>query len=121
MQADIVRGVTALFPRGPRPRHALLSGASWESTATPTNPSALPLAPPVGDPTALCPRAEPSALCSPQIAMDIKSAKRELKKARTVLQMDELKCRKRVLRRLGFATPSDVIEMKGRVACEVSR
>ncbi|XP_071658144.1 exosome RNA helicase MTR4 isoform X2 [Patagioenas fasciata] len=55
-----------------------------------------------------------------QIAMDIKAAKRELKKARTVLQMDELKCRKRVLRRLGFATSSDVIEMKGRVACEIS-
>jgi len=53
--------------------------------------------------------------------MDIKAAKRELKKARTVLQMDELKCRKRVLRRLGFATSSDVIEMKGRVACEISR
>ncbi|NXM29333.1 MTREX helicase, partial [Oxyruncus cristatus] len=52
--------------------------------------------------------------------MDIKVAKRELKKARTVLQMDELKCRKRVLRRLGFATSSDVIEMKGRVACEIS-
>lgn len=58
---------------------------------------------------------------APQIAMDIKVAKRELKKARTVLQMDELKCRKRVLRRLGFATSSDVIEMKGRVACEISR
>ncbi|ETE72808.1 Superkiller viralicidic activity 2-like 2, partial [Ophiophagus hannah] len=55
-----------------------------------------------------------------QIAVDIKAAKRELKKARTVLQMDELKCRKRVLRRLGFATSSDVIEMKGRVACEIS-
>ncbi|XP_019598695.1 exosome RNA helicase MTR4 [Rhinolophus sinicus] len=55
-----------------------------------------------------------------QIAIDIKSAKRELKKARTVLQMDELRCRKRVLRRLGFATSSDVIEMKGRVACEIS-
>ncbi|NXE25029.1 MTREX helicase, partial [Ardeotis kori] len=55
-----------------------------------------------------------------QIAVDIKTAKRELKKARTVLQMDELKCRKRVLRRLGFATSSDVIEMKGRVACEIS-
>ncbi|XP_044302053.1 exosome RNA helicase MTR4 [Varanus komodoensis] len=55
-----------------------------------------------------------------QIAIDIKAAKRELKKARTVLQMDELKCRKRVLRRLGFATSSDVIEMKGRVACEIS-
>lgn len=56
-----------------------------------------------------------------QIAGDIKAAKRELKKARTVLQMDELKCRKRMLRRLGFATSSDVIEMKGRVACEISR
>uniref|UniRef100_A0A6Q2XQN8 Exosome RNA helicase MTR4 n=1 Tax=Esox lucius TaxID=8010 RepID=A0A6Q2XQN8_ESOLU len=55
-----------------------------------------------------------------QIAAEIKGAKRELKKARTVLQMDELKCRKRVLRRLGFATSSDVIEMKGRVACEIS-
>ncbi|KAK6492875.1 exosome RNA helicase MTR4 [Huso huso] len=55
-----------------------------------------------------------------QIAGDIKTAKRELKKARTVLQMDELKCRKRVLRRLGFATSSDVIEMKGRVGCEIS-
>ncbi|XP_078095944.1 exosome RNA helicase MTR4 [Mustelus asterias] len=55
-----------------------------------------------------------------QIAGDIKTAKRELKKARTVLQMDELKCRKRVIRRLGFATSSDVIEMKGRVACEIS-
>ncbi|XP_060047019.1 exosome RNA helicase MTR4 isoform X2 [Erinaceus europaeus] len=61
-----------------------------------------------------------SVLKSIQIAVDIKSAKRELKKARTVLQMDELKCRKRVLRRLGFATSSDVIEMKGRVACEIS-
>lgn len=59
--------------------------------------------------------------CVYQIAGDIKAAKRELKKARTVLQMDELKCRKRVLRRLGFATSSDVIEVKGRVACEISR
>ncbi|XP_047228503.1 exosome RNA helicase MTR4 [Girardinichthys multiradiatus] len=55
-----------------------------------------------------------------QIATEVRTAKRELKKARTVLQMDELKCRKRVLRRLGFASPSDVIEMKGRVACEIS-
>ncbi|KAG8456619.1 hypothetical protein GDO86_002408 [Hymenochirus boettgeri] len=55
-----------------------------------------------------------------QIALDIRAAKKELKKARTVLQMDELKCRKRVLRRMGFATSSDVIEMKGRVACEIS-
>ncbi|XP_076875880.1 exosome RNA helicase MTR4 isoform X2 [Brachyhypopomus gauderio] len=54
------------------------------------------------------------------IATDIKVVKRDLRRARTVLQMDELKCRKRVLRRLGFATASDVIEMKGRVACEIS-
>uniref|UniRef100_A0AAX7UTC0 Exosome RNA helicase MTR4 n=1 Tax=Astatotilapia calliptera TaxID=8154 RepID=A0AAX7UTC0_ASTCA len=54
------------------------------------------------------------------IAADVRTAKRDLKKARTILQMDQLKCRKRVLRRLGFASPSDVIEMKGRVACEIS-
>jgi ATP-dependent RNA helicase DOB1 len=37
-----------------------------------------------------------------------------------VLQLEELKSRKRVLRRLGFATHDDVVEMKGRVACEIS-
>lgn len=37
-----------------------------------------------------------------------------------VLQLEELKSRKRVLRRLGFATQDDVVEMKGRVACEIS-
>lgn len=34
--------------------------------------------------------------------------------------MDELKCRKRVLRRLGYASAADAIELKGRVACEIS-
>lgn len=34
--------------------------------------------------------------------------------------MDELKCRKRVLRRLAYCTKVDVIELKGRVACELS-
>lgn len=34
--------------------------------------------------------------------------------------MDELKCRKRVLRRLQFTSSADVVEMKGRVACEIS-
>lgn len=62
-----------------------------------------------------------ACVCVFQIAAEVRTAKRELKKARTVLQMDKLKCRKRVLRRLGFASPSDVIEMKGRVACEISR
>lgn len=44
----------------------------------------------------------------------------DLKKAKSVLQLDELKCRKRVLRRLDFVTSQGVIEKKGRVACELS-
>lgn len=39
---------------------------------------------------------------------------------RTILQMDELKSRKRVLRKLAFTTSNDVVELKGRVACEIS-
>merc|ERR1712083_734860 len=44
----------------------------------------------------------------------------QLKKSKSLLQMDELKCMKRVLRRLGYCTTSDVIEIKGRIACELS-
>lgn len=36
------------------------------------------------------------------------------------MQMEELKYRKRVLRRLEFTSNADVIEIKGRVACEIS-
>ena len=50
----------------------------------------------------------------------VKSIKKRIQTALDVLQLDELKCRKRVLRRLGFTTNADVIEMKGRVACEIS-
>lgn len=56
-----------------------------------------------------------------EIAEQIKKVKQELKKAQSLLQMDELKCRKRVLRRLGYCTATDVIEIKGRVACEITR
>lgn len=52
---------------------------------------------------------------------EYKTAKNELKKAKSLLQMDELKCRKRVLRRLEYCSAADVIELKGRVACELSR
>lgn len=48
-------------------------------------------------------------------------AKRKLTDAKSVLQLEELKCRKRVLRRLGYCTNTDVIQLKGRVACELSR
>lgn len=46
--------------------------------------------------------------------------KKQIQSAHDILQMDELKCRKRVLRRLQFTTSDDVVEMKGRVACEIS-
>ncbi|KAL5486646.1 hypothetical protein EMCRGX_G019154 [Ephydatia muelleri] len=55
-----------------------------------------------------------------EINNEVKMARKELKKAQSIMQLDELKCRKRVLRRLGYANASDVIEMKGRVACEIS-
>merc|ERR1712183_13642 len=50
----------------------------------------------------------------------IKLARKDLKQKKKVLQFEELKARKRVLRRLGYSTPADVIETKGRVACEIS-
>lgn len=52
---------------------------------------------------------------------ELKKAKTELRQAQSLIQMDELKCRKRVLRRLGYCTATDVIEVKGRVACEITR
>ncbi|XP_045448992.1 exosome RNA helicase MTR4 [Melitaea cinxia] len=55
-----------------------------------------------------------------EIHEQMMSVKSELKKAKSILQMDELKKRKRVLRRLGYCTLSDVIELKGRIACELS-
>ncbi|KDQ16614.1 hypothetical protein BOTBODRAFT_106714 [Botryobasidium botryosum FD-172 SS1] len=50
----------------------------------------------------------------------VKDIKKRIQAAHDVMQLDELKCRKRVLRRLGFTTNADVVEMKGRVACEIS-
>jgi len=50
----------------------------------------------------------------------VDSLKKQLDDAHSVLQLDELKCRKRVLRRLGFTSNEDVVEKKGRVACEIS-
>ncbi|XP_047506504.1 exosome RNA helicase MTR4 [Pieris napi] len=55
-----------------------------------------------------------------EIYDELKQAKGELKKAKSILQMDDLKKRKRVLRRMGYCTMSDVIELKGRIACELS-
>ncbi|KAJ2731138.1 ATP-dependent RNA helicase mtr4 [Coemansia sp. BCRC 34962] len=50
----------------------------------------------------------------------LKDARRRIAEAQSAVQLDELKCRKRVLRRLGYTTAEDVITMKGRVACEIT-
>ncbi|KAI5658159.1 hypothetical protein M9H77_26952 [Catharanthus roseus] len=50
----------------------------------------------------------------------IKSIKRSLRSSTTLAFKDELKSRKRVLRRLGYITRDDVVELKGKVACEIS-
>ena len=55
-----------------------------------------------------------------KIIKEHEEAKTELKKAKSLLQMSDLKCMKRVLRRLGYCTQADVIEVKGRIACELS-
>ncbi|TRY74562.1 hypothetical protein TCAL_00692 [Tigriopus californicus] len=53
-----------------------------------------------------------------QIAFE--NSKADMKRAKSLLQMKDLKKMKRVLRRLGYCTASDVIEVKGRIACELS-
>ncbi|XP_075151409.1 exosome RNA helicase Mtr4 [Haematobia irritans] len=55
-----------------------------------------------------------------KVMEELKAAKNKLKEARSLLQMDELKHRKRILRRMEYCTAQDVIEFKGRVACELS-
>jgi ATP-dependent RNA helicase DOB1 len=54
------------------------------------------------------------------IANNIRAIKKKVQAAESVISLDELKHRKRVLRRLEFITADDVVEMKGRVACEIS-
>jgi len=55
-----------------------------------------------------------------KVEAELKEARATLRKSKSLLQMEELKCMKRVLRRLGYCTASDVIEIKGRIACELS-
>ncbi|KAI1357934.1 rRNA-processing arch domain-containing protein [Xylaria arbuscula] len=51
---------------------------------------------------------------------EIKALKKKIGKAHSIAQLDELKSRKRVLRRLGFINEGEVVQMKARVACEIS-
>ncbi|KAJ7546830.1 hypothetical protein O6H91_08G056100 [Diphasiastrum complanatum] len=50
----------------------------------------------------------------------IRITRKEVRLASTLVFKDELKARRRVLRRLGYATADDLVEFKGRVACEIS-
>ncbi|KAI2632311.1 antiviral helicase [Hypoxylon sp. NC1633] len=51
---------------------------------------------------------------------EIKALKKKIGNAHSIAQLDELKSRKRVLRRLGFINDDEVVQMKARVACEIS-
>ena len=51
---------------------------------------------------------------------DIKSIKKRIKTTNHVILRDELKSMKRVLRSLGYTNRENVIELKGRVACEIN-
>ena len=53
------------------------------------------------------------------IEKQVLEAKAELKKAQSLLQIGDLKRHKRVLRRLGYCNSADIIDLKGRVACEI--
>ncbi|KAJ2906964.1 ATP-dependent RNA helicase DOB1 [Zalerion maritima] len=55
-----------------------------------------------------------------QMTEKIKELKKSIEKAHSISQLDELKSRKRVLRRLGFINEQEVVQLKARVACEIS-
>lgn len=55
-----------------------------------------------------------------RLGEEVKEKKKAIAKAHSIAQMDELKYRKRVLRRLGFINDAEVVQMKARVACEIS-
>ncbi|QIW97390.1 hypothetical protein AMS68_002908 [Peltaster fructicola] len=55
-----------------------------------------------------------------ELGQEIRSIRKQINAALSVLHLDELKNRKRVLRRLGFINDNDVVQLKARVACEIS-
>ncbi|CAK7564506.1 MAG: ATP-dependent RNA helicase mtr4 [Sporothrix epigloea] len=55
-----------------------------------------------------------------ELGEKIKEKKRAIAQAHSIAQLDELKSRKTVLRRLGFINEDDVVQLKARVACQIS-
>lgn len=50
----------------------------------------------------------------------VKEKRKDVARAHSIAQLDELRSRKRVLRRLGFINDAEVVQLKARVACEIS-
>lgn len=55
-----------------------------------------------------------------QLSEKIKTLRKDIQGCLSIIQLDELKYRKRLLRRLAFINESDVVQLKARVACEIS-
>ena len=54
------------------------------------------------------------------VSNKIRALKKQIQDAHAIMQLDELKCRKRVLRRLRFINEDEVVQLKARVACAIS-
>jgi ATP-dependent RNA helicase DOB1 len=55
-----------------------------------------------------------------EMSRKIKEKKKSIASGMSIMQLDELKSRQRVLRRLQFIDDNDVVQLKARVACEIS-
>ncbi|KAL5699123.1 RNA helicase [Ranunculus cassubicifolius] len=55
-----------------------------------------------------------------ELELKIKGIRKTMRTSTALAFNDELKARKRVLRRLGYVTRDDVVELKGKVACEIT-
>ena len=54
------------------------------------------------------------------VSEEIRGIKKKIQDAQAIMQLEELKCRKRVLRRLQFINDNEVVQLKARVACQIS-
>ena len=55
-----------------------------------------------------------------ELEENIKKTELKIAAVQSNIQLDDLKRRKRVLRRLGFISQDDIVDLKGKVACEIS-
>jgi len=55
------------------------------------------------------------------VSEEIESTISEFKKLNRIDQLGELKRHKKVLRKLNYCSATEVVETKGKIACELSR